>query len=59
LFTSNLRNGFLLDLLEIEQPAVRHALLALISVIGATLKGIDYLLLNGKEIVVALINILK
>ena len=48
-----------MDLLIIEQPALQHAVLSLISVIVSTLKGVEYIMTNGKDIVVALIKILK
>ena len=38
--TTKVRNNFILDLLRYEDKAMRHALLALISVIVSTLKGV-------------------
>lgn len=59
LLNSNYKSQFILDLLIIEQPALQHAVLSLISVIVSTLKGVEYIMTNGKDIVVALIKILK
>ncbi len=41
------KSKFLLSLLSIERRSVRHALLALISVIVSTLKGAEYLTCNN------------
>lgn len=49
----------MLELLEIEQPALRQSLLALISILVSTLKGIEYMMTNGKDILVRLIQIMK
>ena len=38
---------------------MQHAILSLISVIASTLKGVEYLMTNGKKILIALINIMK
>ena len=46
-------------MLEINQPACQHAMLSLVSIVASTLKGIEYLLTNGKEIIVQLINLMK
>ena len=59
LLNSSYKSQFILDLLIIEQPALQHAVLSLISVIVSTLKGVEYIMTNGKDIVVALIKILK
>jgi len=48
LINSTLKDQFLFDLLDIEQPQMRHALLSLISIIVSTLKGIEYIITNGK-----------
>lgn len=34
-------------------------MLSLVSIVASTLKGIEYLLTNGKEIIVQLINLMK
>ena len=47
------------ELLDIEQPALRHATLSLISILVSTLKGIEYMLSNGKSILEELIKLLK
>jgi hypothetical protein len=46
-------------MLEIVNPALTHSLLSLISVITSTLKGVEYIILNGKEILEKLINLMK
>ena len=37
---------------------MQHAILSLISVIASTLKGVEYLMTNGKKILITLINIM-
>lgn len=59
MLNSNVKDKFFFDLLEIEQPAVTHAVLSLISIIVSTLKGIHYLMTNGKASLVRLIEMLK
>jgi len=46
-------------MLEIVNPALTHSLLSLISVITSTLKGVEYIILNGKEILEKIINLMK
>jgi hypothetical protein len=48
-----------MELLEVNHKGLRHALLALISVIVSTLKGVEYLLTNDHMILVKIIEILK
>ncbi len=50
---------FLMDLLDIEHKGLRHALLALISVIVSTLKGVEYLVTNDDAVIKRIIAILK
>ena len=59
LLHSNVRDKFFFDLLEIEQPAVMHAVLSLVSIIVSTLKGIQYIMTNGKATLERLIEILR
>lgn len=53
------RNHFLLDLLGITKKSLRHALLALISVIVSTLKGAEYITSIDETIVEKIIEILE
>lgn len=53
------KNEFLLELLEIKHKGLRHALLALISVIVSTLKGVEYIVTNDKNIIIRIIEILQ
>lgn len=55
LLQTKAKNNFLMELLEIKHPALRHALLALVSVIVSTLKGVEYLTLNDKNLVVRIV----
>jgi hypothetical protein len=48
-----------MELLDIGHKGIRHALLALISVIVSTLKGVEYLVTNDQMIIVRVIEILK
>ena len=57
--TTKLRNNFILDLLRYEDKAMRHALLALISVIVSTLKGVEYLISLDMSVMKRIIDILK
>jgi hypothetical protein len=59
LLQSSVSDQFLLDLLAISEPAMQHALLSLVSVIASTLKGVEYLMTNGKKILTTLIAIMK
>ena len=43
LLNTRVKNQFLMELLEINNKGLKHALLALISVIVSTLKGVEYL----------------
>jgi hypothetical protein len=36
-----------------------HSMLSLISVIVSTLKGVEYIMINGSEVLVLVINIMK
>ena len=55
LLHTKFRNKFLLELLDMQNKALRHALLALISVIVSTLKGVEYLITNDKFLIVRII----
>ena len=59
LLQTNVKNQFLLELLDMNNPALLHSMLSLISVIVSTLKGIEYMMVNGKQALVAIINIMK
>ena len=61
LVASATKNQFLLELLDATKvsPALCHALLSLISVIVSTLKGVEYIVMNGHQIVTKIIEILK
>ena len=59
LLQSSVSDQFLIELLSINQPAMQHAILSLISVIASTLKGVEYLMTNGKKILLTLIHIMK
>jgi hypothetical protein len=48
-----------MELLEVNHKGLRHALLALISVIVSTLKGVEYLVTNDQMLIVRIIDILK
>ncbi len=58
-FTLNTRSKdeFLLEMLEVAKktPALCHALLALLSVIVSTLKGVEYIVTNGFQIILKVI----
>ena len=58
LLNSRAKNQFLLELLAIDLPSLRHALLSLISIVASTLKGVEYLLVNDQMIITTLIQIL-
>ena len=53
------KNNFLMELLDIKHSGLRHSLLALISVIVSTLKGVEYITLNDKVIIIRIIQILN
>jgi hypothetical protein len=59
LLETKVKNQFLAEMLEIVNPALTHSLLSLISVITSTLKGVEYMILNGKEILEKIINLMK
>ena len=59
LIQTKAKNNFLMELLEIKHNGLRHALLALVSVIVSTLKGVEYLTVNDKNLVVRIIQILN
>ena len=52
-------NQFVLDLLNFHAYNLRHATLSLISIIAATYKGVEYLMMNGPTIVEKIIEIMK
>jgi hypothetical protein len=52
-------NKFILDLLNINAYNLRHATLSLISIIAATYKGVEYLMLNTSTIVEKIIEVNK
>ena len=52
LLCTNVKNQFLSELLEIENPGHQLALLSLISVLVSTLKGVEYIMRNNREILV-------
>ena len=59
LLTTRAKNQFLMELLDIKHKGLRHALLALISVIVSTLKGVEYLVTNDQLLIARIIDILK
>jgi len=59
LLTTNIKDQFLLEILEIQSIEVQHAILSLVSVLVSTLKGVDYIMTNSKDILLKLIQILK
>jgi hypothetical protein len=52
-------NQFTLDLLSVHAYNLRHATLSLISIIAATYKGVEYLMVNGSSIVEKILEIMK
>ena len=52
-------NQFLLDLLNIKTYKLRNAVLAIISIIVSTYRGIEYIISNGTSIVEKVIEIMK
>lgn len=52
-------NSFIIDLLSYHAYNLRHAILSLISIIAATYKGVEYLMMNGSTIVERVIEIMK
>lgn len=50
-------NSFVLDLLTYHAYNLRHATLSLISIIAATYKGVEYLMVNGSSIVEKIIEV--
>jgi hypothetical protein len=59
LLQTKYKNNFLLDLLDQEKKSLRHALLALVSVIVSTLKGAEYLTSIDETIIGKIIEILE
>lgn len=59
--TSPGKNEFLMDLLEQarKSSALCHSILALLSVIVSTLKGVEYIVTNGFSVINRVIEILK
>ena len=43
---------FVVSLLDINNPSLKHAITSLVSVISSTLKGVEYLTFNGNTIIV-------
>jgi hypothetical protein len=48
-----------MDLLEVQNGGLRHAICAMISVIASTTRGVDYLTQAGLQIVEKVVRILK
>lgn len=48
-----------MELLDIKHSGLRHSLLALVSVIVSTLKGVEYITLNDKVVIIRVIQILN
>jgi len=59
LITKKKNSKFLMDLLAINSNALKHALCALISVIAATYKGVEYLTEADLSVMQRIIDILK
>lgn len=59
LLDSDFKDHFLLELLDLESAKLQHSLLSVLSIFASTLKGVDYLLTNGKIVLVRLIEMLK
>ena len=59
LLTTRAKNQFLMELLDIKHKGLRHSLLALISVLVSTLKGVEYLVTNDQLLIARIIDILK
>ena len=61
LLTTRAKNEFLLDLMEIAKTnkGLCHSLLALVSVIVSTLKGVEYIVMNGTQVIVRVIELLR
>jgi hypothetical protein len=61
LLNTRVKNDFLMELMDVARktPALCHALLALLSVIVSTLKGVEYIVTNGFQIIIRVIEILK
>ncbi|TNV79997.1 hypothetical protein FGO68_gene14820 [Halteria grandinella] len=61
MLTTRSKDEFLLEMLEIARktPALCHSLLALLSVIVSTLKGVEYIVTNGYQIITKVIMLLK
>ena len=53
LFFMNARGGFLMDMLDQARgvPQLCHALLSIVSVIVSTLKGVEYIVMNGHQVI--------
>jgi len=49
----------LLSLLAYEVPQLQHAVLSLVSILASTLKGVDYIMINGKEVLVRIFALSK
>lgn len=59
LLQTKYKNNFLLDLLDVEKKSLRHAILALVSVIVSTLKGAEYLTSIDESIIAKIVDILE
>ena len=55
LLNTNVQNQFYLEIMDIDTPGSRYGALSLLSILVSTLKGIEYVLTNGKSILVKLI----
>lgn len=55
LLETKVKDQFISELLDIPNQALTHSLLSLISVIVSTLKGVEYMIINGKDILIKLI----
>ena len=59
LLQTKYKNNFVLDLLNVDKKSLRHAMLALISVIVSTLKGAEYVTSNDDSIIDKVVEILE
>lgn len=60
MLNSSKQDSFLLELLaSAENYQLVHAVLSLVSVIASTLKGVLYLMSNGKEVLCHLIKLMR
>lgn len=60
LLNSSYQDKFVLDLFtDLDRYPLIHATISLISVIVSTLKGVQYIMSNGKELLITLIKLTK